>query len=487
MIIQSQEKYRPLYHFTPQQGWINDPNGLVYFNDEYHLFFQYHPDGTTWGPMHWGHAISSDLVNWQEQSIALAPDEYGTIFSGSAVVDWHDSTGFFGGQAGLVAIFTHHDHNHELDRAQQRQSLAYSLDAGRTWIKYQGNPVLEHKELIDFRDPKVFWHQATEQWIMILACGQTVHLYRSPNLKEWTFLSEFGEGIGSHDGVWECPDLFPLVVDGQSAITKWVMLVSIGSSDEYVEGSRTQYFIGDFDGTTFTPDASSYKVRWLDYGRDHYAGVCWSDIPAEDGRRICIGWMSNWKYANLTPTELWRGAMSLPRELTLEQRAQGITLIQQPVQELLPMRNTILSLEHVTIADIQSKLNTLQLESYEIHMTADIYSQFALKLRTSQHQATVVGYEGDKGEIYIDRTDSGDHHFHPDFAGKHIANVHQDQSVIELRIYVDRSSIELFANDGQVVITDLIFPDHDAQGLDIQSLGQDLPVASFHIYQLMPS
>lgn len=486
MIIQSQEKYRPLYHFTPQQGWINDPNGLVYFNDEYHLFFQYHPDGTTWGPMHWGHAISSDLVNWQEQSIALAPDEYGTIFSGSAVVDWHDSTGFFGGQAGLVAIFTHHDHNHELDRAQQRQSLAYSLDAGRTWIKYQGNPVLEHKELIDFRDPKVFWHHATEQWIMILACGQTVHLYRSPNLKEWTFLSEFGEGIGSHDGVWECPDLFPLVV-GQSAITKWVMLVSIGSSDEYVEGSRTQYFIGDFDGTIFTPDASSYEVRWLDYGRDHYAGVCWSDIPAEDGRRICIGWMSNWKYANLTPTELWRGAMSLPRELTLEQRAQGITLIQQPVQELIPMRNTILSLEHVTIADIQSKLNTLQLESYEIHMTADIHSQFALKLRTSQHQATVVGYEGDKGEIYIDRTDSGDHHFHPDFAGKHIANVHQDQSAIELRIYVDRSSIELFANDGQVVITDLIFPDHDAQGLDIQSLSQDLPVTSFHIYQLMPS
>lgn len=487
MIIQSQEKYRPLYHFTPQQGWINDPNGLVYFNEEYHLFFQYHPDGTTWGPMHWGHAISSDLVNWQEQPIALAPDEYGTIFSGSAVVDWHDSTGFFDGKSGLVAIFTHHDHNHELDRIQQRQSLAYSVDAGRTWIKYQGNPVLEHDELIDFRDPKVFWHQATEQWIMILACGQTVHLYRSPNLKEWTFLSEFGEGIGSHDGVWECPDLFPLVVDSHSEMTKWVMLVSIGSSDEYVEGSRTQYFIGDFDGTTFTPDQSSYEVRWLDYGRDHYAGVCWSDIPAEDGRRICIGWMSNWKYANLTPTELWRGAMSLPRELTLEQRTQGITLIQRPVQELIPMRSPILSLEHVTIADVQSKLHTLQLDSYEIHMSADIYSQFALRLRASENQATIVGYEGDKGEVYIDRTDSGDHHFHPDFAGKHIANVYQDSQTIELRIYVDRSSIEVFANDGQVVITDLIFPDHDAQGLDIQSLDHDLQLTSFHIYQLMSS
>lgn len=487
MIIQSQEKYRPLYHFTPQQGWINDPNGLVYFNEEYHLFFQYHPDGTTWGPMHWGHAISSDLVNWQEQPIALAPDEYGTIFSGSAVVDWHDSTGFFDGKSGLVAIFTHHDHNHELDRIQQRQSLAYSVDAGRTWIKYQGNPVLEHDELIDFRDPKVFWHQATEQWIMILACGQTVHLYRSPNLQEWTFLSEFGEGIGSHDGVWECPDLFPLVVDGHSEMTKWVMLVSIGSSDEYVEGSRTQYFIGNFDGTTFTPDQSSYEVRWLDYGRDHYAGVCWSDIPAEDGRRICIGWMSNWKYANLTPTELWRGAMSLPRELTLEQRTQGITLIQRPVQELIPMRSPILSLEHVTIADVQSKLNTLQLDSYEIHMTAAIDSRFALKLRTAEHQATVVGYEGDKGEVYIDRTDSGDHHFHPDFAGKHIANVYQDSQTIELRIYVDRSSIEVFANDGQVVITDLIFPDHDAQGLDIQSLDHDLQLTSFYIYQLMSS
>lgn len=489
MITQSQEQYRPLYHFTPQQGWINDPNGLVYFNNEYHLFFQYHPDGTVWGPMHWGHAISSDLVNWQEQPIALAPDEHGTIFSGSAVVDWQDTTGFFNGQAGLVAIFTHHDHNYELDLIQQRQSLAYSHDAGRTWIKYEGNPVLEHNELRDFRDPKVFWHPETERWIMILACGQTVHLYHSPNLKEWTFLSEFGDDIGSHAGVWECPDLFPLRVDGDEAITKWVMLVSIGSSDDFIEGSRTQYFIGEFDGVTFIPDASSQEIRWLDYGRDHYAGVCWSDIPVEDGRRICIGWMSNWKYANLTPTEIWRGAMSIPREITLEQRAQGITLIQRPVQEINTMRSPIIALENTTITEVQARLASLQLDSYEIQITADTTSTFALQLRASasQDQLTVVGYEGDTSEVYIDRSHSGDHTFHQDFAGKHTAKVDRDQSTIELRIYMDRSSIEVFANDGQVAMTDLIFPDHDAQGFSIQSPDQQLQLSSFHIYQFKSS
>lgn len=487
MIIQSQEKYRPVYHFTPEQGWINDPNGLVYFNNEYHLFYQYHPDGTTWGPMHWGHAISSDLINWQPQPIALAPDELGTIFSGSAVVDWEDSSGFFDGQPGLVAIFTHHLHDHEIDHIQQRQSLAYSLDAGRTWIKYAGNPVLEHKELRDFRDPKVFWHHDTHRWIMILACGQTVHLYQSSNLKEWTFLSEFGNQIGSHDGVWECPDLFPLAVDGNAEQMKWVMLVSIGSEPACIEGSRTQYFIGDFDGVTFTPDLASYAVRWLDYGRDNYAGVCWSDIPAEDGRRVYIGWMSNWKYANLTPTALWRGALSIPRELALEHRAQGVTLIQRPVHQLEQLRIPLLTLENITLADAKSQLANLQLDSYEIQIKVNLDATFALQLRTSQQQSTIVGYQAESTEVYIDRTYAGYHTFHEDFAGKHAAIVYPDSDYIELRIFVDRSSIEVFANDGQVAITDLIFPEDTAQGLDIDSPDHSLFIESLYIYQLTSS
>lgn len=204
--------------------------------------------------------------------------------------------------------------------AIQRQSLAYSKDNGRTWTKYDGNPVLEHDTFIDFRDPKVFWNKDTNQWVMIVACGQTVCLYHSPDLMNWTFASEFGEGIGSHDGVWECPDLFPLAIDGDPSNTKWVMLVSIGADPAFVEGSRTQYFTGDFDGEVFTPDEDSIKVRWLDYGRDNYAGVSWSDIPAEDGRRLFIGWMSNWMYANKTPAEEFRGAMTIARELQLESR-----------------------------------------------------------------------------------------------------------------------------------------------------------------------
>jgi fructan beta-fructosidase len=480
------DKFRPKYHFTPERNWMNDPNGMVFFNGEYHLFYQHHPNGTTWGPMHWGHAISSDMVNWEHRPIALYPDENGTIFSGSAVVDWEDTSGFFEGKPGLVAIFTHHDTVPGTDLVRQRQSLAYSVDSGKSWIKYRDNPVLENDRFVDFRDPKVFWHPDTMRWVMILASGQTVCLYHSSNLKEWTFASEFGQGNGSHDGVWECPDLFPLSVDDDPSLTKWVMLVSVGSGPEHIEGSRTQYFIGDFDGHSFVNNNPSDTMLWLDHGRDNYAGVSWSDIPEEDGRCIYLAWMSNGKYANVTPTEGWRSAMTIPRTLALESRHDQIRLIQQPIQELEKIRTPILSLEEASLEEAQLSLSGLELDSFEMiaEFMPGITEAFEIRVRTSDSQQTVIGYEATQNEIFVDRTLSGITDFQEDFAGTHAVKLETENESIKLHIFVDRSSIEVFVNDGIAVITDLIFPEPEANGLGLYASGDRIQLRRFEIFKL---
>lgn len=481
-----QQNYRNAYHFSPQKNWMNDPNGMVYFNGEYHLFYQHHPFGTTWGPMHWGHAVSKDLVSWKELPIALAPDEHGTIFSGSAVVDWDNTSGFFDEEPGLVAIFTHHHDVPDAQQMMQYQSLAYSKDEGRTWTKYDGNPVLSHDSYIDFRDPKVFWHEPSSQWVMIVACGQTVCLYRSSNLKEWVFASEFGEGIGFHDGVWECPDLFPLATEDSGV--RWVMLVSIGDDPAFVEGSRTQYFIGDFDGTTFMPDERSKgEVRWLDYGRDNYAGVSWSDIPAADGRRLFIGWMSNWKYANLTPTDGWRGAMTLVRELKLETLEGEVMLTQQPVREMEAHRTELLSLHGIAVDEAAVRLADLQLESSEILVRFDAAFSLGLKVRTGLGQETLVGWDARAAEVYVDRSRSGQADFHKDFPGKHSAPLQTSGSILEMRIFVDRSSVELFADRGQAVITDLIYPDPASTGITVFADDGRKVIESLQVYEFSSS
>ncbi len=294
------EQHRPHFHFTPESMWMNDPNGMVYYEGEYHLFYQHHPDDVVWGPMHWGHAVSTDLVHWEHLPIALYPDEYGYIFSGSAVVDWKNTSGF-GSKHNppLIAIFTYHDVDGEQagNNDYQTQGIAYSIDKGRSWTKYENNPVLPNPGIKDFRDPKVIWYEPDQKWIMTLAAHDNVRFYSSPNLKDWIFESEFGKGIGAHGGVWECPDLFPMELDGTQ---KWVLLVSLNDGGPN-GGSGTQYFIGDFDGKTFINDNSKNQILWLDYGRDNYAGVTWSDIPDEDGRRIFMGWMSNWSYAEVVP------------------------------------------------------------------------------------------------------------------------------------------------------------------------------------------
>jgi fructan beta-fructosidase len=477
------ENYRNAYHYSPRENWMNDPNGMVYFKGEYHLFYQHHPMGTTWGPMHWGHAVSKDLVSWEELPIALAPDEHGTIFSGSAVVDWNNSSGFFDQEPGLVAIFTHHDDSTGANQIVQCQSLAYSKDNGRTWTKYEGNPVLRHDTYVDFRDPKVFWHEPSSQWVMIVACGQTICLYRSSNLKEWAFASEFGEGLGFHDGVWECPDLFPLAAEDSEA--RWVMLVSIGDDPAYVEGSRTQYFIGDFDGMTFMPDERSRgEIRWLDYGRDNYAGVSWSDIPAADGRRLFIGWMSNWKYANLTPTDGWRGAMTLVRELKLETLEGEVTVTQQPIREMEAYRTGVLSLHDIAVDEAAVRLADVRQESCEILVRFDAAFSLGFKVRVSSGQETVVGWDAKTNEVYVDRTRSGLADFHKDFSGKHLASLRVTGALLQLRIFVDRSSVELFADRGQAVITDLIYPDPASTGITVFADDDRKVIKSLHIYDL---
>ncbi|MCY9691397.1 glycoside hydrolase family 32 protein [Paenibacillus alginolyticus] len=480
------ELYRPQFHFSPQQNWMNDPNGLVYFHGEYHLFYQYHPHGTTWGPMHWGHAISKDLVHWEHAPITLEPDEHGQIFSGSAVVDWQDTTGFFNGEVGLVAIFTHHDQDPDSDLPRERQSLAYSSDSGRTWTKYSGNPVLTDSRFPDFRDPKVFWHTQTNQWVMILASGQTVSIYHSANLKDWSFASQFGDGEGAHVGVWECPDLFELAIDGDPARTKWVMLVSIGNSPEHREGSRTQYFIGDFDGTAFKNDASPETVQWLDGGRDNYAGVSWSDIPAKDGRRIYIGWMSNWKYAQVTPTESWRSAMTMPRSLALISRKDQIILVQQPVHELNHLKLGTYKWNETIVEPGQNLLSKLDLPYFVIEAEFELQTaaEFGLKVRTSNFSETVVGYEMEKQEIFVDRSRSGEVSFHADFSGRHAVKAETSDGRLKLQIWVDTSSIEVFAGEGEAVITDLIFPGEEEQGLEIYALHGTVKLISLNITPL---
>ncbi|MDR9852500.1 glycoside hydrolase family 32 protein [Paenibacillus sp. VCA1] len=484
----AKQNRRGVYHFSPKENWMNDPNGMVYFKGTYHLFYQHHPFGTTWGPMHWGHAISKDLVTWEELPVALAPDEHGMIFSGSAVVDWNNTTGFFGDEPGLVAIFTHHVEGEGSQPPVQYQSIAYSTDEGQTWTKYEGNPVLRHDAVIDFRDPKVFWHESSAQWVMIVACGQSVCLYRSPNLKEWTLSSEFGEGIGFHGGVWECPDLFPLPVEGTDGQTRWVMLVSIGDHPDFMEGSRTQYFIGDFDGERFIPDVCSRKtIRWVDYGRDNYAGVSWSDIPAEDGRRLFIGWMSNWKYANLTPTDGWRGAMTIVRELRLREIDGEAALVQQPARELEAYRKPVVSLKSVDAAAAAKQLSGLRMESFEIDaligLSDSSQGRIAFKVRTGTSEETVIGYDAIAKEVYVDRTRSGMADFHPAFAGRHSAVLKDTSGLLKLRIFIDRSSVEVFAGGGQVVLTDLIYPDDTSMGMTVDT-EEGLTINALHIYDL---
>ncbi len=437
------ETYRPLYHFTPAKGWMNDPNGMVYLDGEYHLFFQHYPDSTVWGPMHWGHAVSADLVNWEEREIAIYPDSLGYIFSGSAVFDQDNTSGF--GTADnppLVAIYTYHDMEGEKSGKSdyQSQAIAYSLDQGKSWTKYEGNPMLPNQGIRDFRDPKVRSikkSDGTNQWVMTLAAKDRIQFFGSSDLKSWALLGEFGQGIGAHGGVWECPDLIPMKTPDGSE--KWVLLVSLNPGGPQM-GSATQYFIGDFDNGTFIPDDT--MIRWLDYGPDNYAGVTWSNAPGD--RNAFIGWMSNWLYAQVVPTETWRSAMTTPRDLSLFEVDGTLLVKSAPAAELVGLRG-----EKYNIAE----QSTLPSPATEI--LASVKSdQFSLELSNELGEKVLISKEN--GLVTIDRSNAGSGEFHPDFNAAHSAPMSWPAESI--RLYLDASSVELFVNDGELVMTSLVFP-----------------------------
>ncbi len=476
-----QETHRPQLHFSPPSQWMNDPNGMVYYEGEYHLFYQHYPDSTVWGPMHWGHAVSQDLIHWENLPIALYPDSLGYIFSGSAVIDWENTTGFGTKEnPAMVAIYTYHDPVGEKNETTdfQTQGIAYSLDKGRTWGKYKENPVLPNPGIRDFRDPKVFWHEDTKNWVMILAAQDQVKLYGSKNLKDWVFLSDFGKTYGSHGGVWECPDLFPLSVEGGEQ-EKWVMIVSIGSGAPN-GGSGTQYFVGDFDGKTFSPDptyAEKDQAHWLDYGTDNYAGVTWSDLPSEDGRRIFMGWMSNWQYATVVPTREWRSAMTLARTLLLKEIGGELVLCSKPVKEFSFVRQEAVEIEPQTIVN-ELNLSALLPEPsalLEIDLVLEMeepdQASFMLKFSNARQEELTLGFTGKEATYYIDRTDAGKADFHETFAAIHEAPRFSKSKEISLKVILDVSSIELFADGGEVVMTDIFFPSEDFTQINFSAKG----------------
>ena len=466
--VMKAHSYRPFYHYSPATNWMNDPNGMVYYNGQYHLFYQYYPNGTTWGPMHWAHAVSSDLFTWEDKGIKLYPDDLGYIFSGSAVEDKNNTTGFkINDNNPLVAIFTHHQNI----TGNQVQSLAYSTDKGQSWVKYNQNPVLRNPpEIKDFRDPKVIWDSKTQKWIMVLAAFDKVKIYSSPNLKAWTFESDFGQNQGDHRGVWECPDLFP--IKDQNGIEKWVMIVSIGGGESAGPngGSSTQYFIGDFNGKEFVSNQA--EVLWADFGTDNYAGVTWSDIPSSDGRRIFLGWMSNWIYANSTPTVGWRGEMTVPREIKLVEVNGKRSLYFPPVKEISNLKETQLSSSSLSPQkDFKLENNvTIASGSYMVDFEIDLSlaNQFEFSIGNSLEKLSLV-YQQSSGEFILDRGKSGIVDFSNLFSKSIRCPYIPKGNNLPIKILVDKSSIEVFINNGERTLTSLFFPKFEYSFMKITS------------------
>jgi fructan beta-fructosidase len=458
------EPHRPQIHFSPEANWMNDPNGMVYHAGTYHLFYQYYPSGTKWGPMHWGHTTSKDMVNWKHQPIALYPDSLGYIFSGSAVVDKNNTSGFGkDGKAPLVAIFTHHDPVGEKAGTStfQNQSIAYSLDEGKTWVKYANNPVIKNPGIKDFRDPKVTWFEEGKKWIMTLATLDHITFYSSTNLKEWTKESEIGKSFGAHGGVWECPDLFPLMHDGQKI---WILVVNINPGGPN-GGSATQYFTGQFDGHVFTPYETD--TRWLDYGPDEYAGITYENTG---DRKVFIGWMSNWQYAQEVPTEKWRSAMTIPRDLGLAKMGDKYLITSTPSPELNALNGKKTTLENITVTNynLTQKVGKLNGPA-RLTLTSDNLASFTISLSNEAGEKVLIGYDKSSNNYFIDRTNSGKVSFEKGFARRHTAPRFSDKNNMDMTLIIDNASVELFADNGLSVMTEIFFPNSLLSNINITS------------------
>lgn len=457
------EMHRPQIHFSPKAHWMNDPNGLVYFGGIYHMFFQYYPDSTVWGPNYWGHATSKDLVHWNELPPALAPDSLGLIASGSAVADYKNTAGFGAkGTVPLVAVFAQIGmKGKKWKQHSQIQSVAYSTDKGYTWTKYAKNPVIANPGIEDFRDPKVTWFEGTKKWIMTVATHDHVTFYSSPNLKNWKKESEFGKEAGAHGGVWECPDLFDLNSNGEKI---WVLLVSINPGAPN-GGSGTQYFTGRFDGHQFIPFNTT--TRWVDFGPDNYAGVTWSNTG---DRRIFFGWMSNWQYATVVPTERWRSAMTIPRELRIEKAGNEYLLASSPVAELADLNENEKVIENIFIRNYNLTVETGKYTGpVKLSLTSDSIKSFTLTLSNRLSEKVVIGFDKVTNTYYIDRTNSGKVDFEKRFAGRYTAPRIAHNDKLDLTLFIDNASVELFADRGITNMTEIFFPNKLLSDIQIQS------------------
>jgi fructan beta-fructosidase len=474
------EKYRPQFHFSPAKNWTNDPNGLVYFDGEYHLFNQYNPYGNKWGHMSWGHAVSTDLVHWKHLPLAIPEKDSIMIFSGSAVIDKANTSGFAKkpGQVPMVAIYTAHviANPSKPDDYRQEQHIAYSLDKGRTWTKYSRNPVLDiHKK--DFRDPKVFWYQNQKKWVMavVLPHEHKVQFYSSPNLKQWTYMSEFGPA-GDVENIWECPDLLQVPVENSDGKKKWVLINS--------QQTTMQYFVGDFDGTSFQNENPSGKIYRPDFGPDYYAAVTYN-LPANQ-LPVLLGWANNWTYANDIPTFPWKSAMALPRNLSLRKVGSEWILIQQPIGALKSLRTSPFALENITV----SNKKELPVKGQQLEMQVVFEpvknSTAGVRLAVGKGSVLVVGYDAQNEKLFIDRGGVGDTSFNSKYPAlsRYEAPLLTINRKIKLQIFFDNSIIEVFANDGTTVMTAQIFPDRKHNAIELFSDGHPTKFESVKVWNM---
>ncbi len=493
--------YRPVYHHTPLYGWMNDPNGMVYKDGEYHLYFQYNPYGSKWGNMHWGHSVSTDLVHWNHLKPAIARDTLGHIFSGSTVVDKDNTAGY--GNNAMIALYTSASDEHG-----QIQCMAYSTDDGRTFTKYEKNPVLVPFDgLKDFRDPKVFWYEPDKKWVMIVSADKEMRFYATQNLKDWEYMSAFGKGYGAQPNQFECPDFIQLPVDGNKNKMKWVMLVNINPGCMF-GGSATEYFVGDFDGKEFTCDTKPETVKWLDYGKDHYAAVCISNTGE---RIISIPWMSNWQYANVTPIRQYRGANGLPRELSLYTKDGQIYVAADVVKEVEALRKDTRSFDPITVKD-EYKIDEIVPQTdgaYELEMdiTPNTSGVAGFDLMNAKGEVAKIYLDMKSGKLVMDRTASGlvafgeksephaketdDHrktmsvNYQNDFAlGTWAPLSLCEGKTYHLNVFVDKCSVEIFVDGGRIAMTNLVFPTEPYNTLRFYTEGGEAQVSNMKVYKL---
>ena len=493
--------YRPVYHHTPLYGWMNDANGLVYKDGEYHLYFQYNPYGSKWGNMHWGHSVSKDLIHWDHLDPAIARDTLGHIFSGSTVIDKNNSAGY--GKDAMIAFYTSASDEHG-----QIQCMAYSTDNGRTYTKYEKNPILTPFDgLKDFRDPKVFWYEPAQKWYMIVSADKNMRFYSSTDLKNWEYLSQFGEGYGVQPNQFECPDFIQLPVDGDKNKMKWVMIVNINPGCPF-GGSATEYFVGDFDGKEFHCDTDKSVTKWLDFGKDHYATVCFSNLGE---RVVAVPWMSNWQYANVTPIRQYRGANALPRELSLYTKDGEIYMAANAVKETEGLRKGTTDVNDFVMTDehLVSPLATGQEGACELEMdiTPNKAQTVGFQLMNDKGEKTDIYLDLKAGRLVMDRTQSGlvafgeksephaketdDHrktesvNYVNDFAlGTWAPLSLCEGKTYHLNVFVDKCSVEIFVDGGRIAMTNLVFPTVPYNALRFYTQGGEAEVKNLKVHQL---